>query len=359
MRPQLQILDGAGASARTPLPASVTANDVRNVIRYLKKKPGGVTVGEGIVALRKQLFEPVKLDAYEALGITVRSFDRLRLSPLGFEMARRLEPESQMFRASLDNVEAYRAVLKWALDRRLDIVVNADVADYWRAHYPGPLGLNTDRMIDANVTCFFQMCQAAGIGSLIMGKKGQPTRLRVDHEELLSYVAGGPAADAAADPPPVAGPYVTQAARQGAERMRVFVSHRSNPAVAQNIQTALELADVESLVAERKLSEGEPFPFETAEMMRRCDAAIFILAPDECRADGVGPLAAGLQLEVGVAFALYERRIALFSGDGFSPPARFNKLRHYKYDGEDLSWESGIQLLRLIKEFRDAGSHRQ
>ncbi|HWW76828.1 MAG TPA: hypothetical protein VNZ44_15625 [Pyrinomonadaceae bacterium] len=128
---------------------------------------------------------------------------------------------------------------------------------------------------------------------------------------------------------------------------------RARSAVAQNVQTALELAEVESLVAERRLSEGEPFPSETAETMRRCDAAILILAPDECGAGG-GPLADGLQLEVGVAFALYERRVVLLSGDGVSPPAHFNRLRHYKYEGDDLSWETGIQLLRLIKKFRDA-----
>jgi hypothetical protein len=46
-------------------------------------------------------------------------------------------------------------------------------------------------MVESKVVCFFQPCQAAGLGTQVIGKKGQPTRLRLDREELEGFNAGG------------------------------------------------------------------------------------------------------------------------------------------------------------------------
>ncbi|HYY43054.1 MAG TPA: hypothetical protein VE775_10005, partial [Pyrinomonadaceae bacterium] len=106
--------DAAGpAHALTtgPLPLLATAVDVRGIVQYLSRKPGGVTINEAVDAVKKQVFDPRKVLAYEALGLVARHGDRLKLSPLGHDLGRKLQPVAQVFRTLLDSQAPYRAVL--------------------------------------------------------------------------------------------------------------------------------------------------------------------------------------------------------------------------------------------------------
>src|SRR5205085_10456988 len=195
MRHTLQVLKGIEpevehSSAQPLLPLLATANDVRGVVQYLRKRPEGVTLSEAIDAIKKQVFEPAKIAAYEALNLIEQEGNLLKLTPLGWDLARSLEPETRAFCAILGRIEPYHSALVWAQRRQLDYLIHPDVAAYWREHHPQVLGINTPKMIEANVGCFFQLCQAAALGTNIIGKKGQPTRLRFDREALAAYVLG-------------------------------------------------------------------------------------------------------------------------------------------------------------------------
>src|SRR5438874_5791842 len=116
IRPQFQLVAGAVApeTVARPEPAALpllaTAADVRGVVQYLRKKPGGVSINEALDAIKKQVFDPRKVHAYEALGLVLRQGERLELSPLGHELGRRLAPVTQGFRTLLDSQAPYRAV---------------------------------------------------------------------------------------------------------------------------------------------------------------------------------------------------------------------------------------------------------
>ena len=65
------------------LPMLATAGDVREVVRLLKRKAGGITIIEGMDAI-KRVFDPRKVAAYEYWGLVTRKGDRLSLSALGW-----------------------------------------------------------------------------------------------------------------------------------------------------------------------------------------------------------------------------------------------------------------------------------
>ena len=66
------------------LPMLATANDVREVVQYLKKRPEGVNIFEVAQPIKKRIFYLPKVAAYEAWGIVTRKDDRLTLAPQGW-----------------------------------------------------------------------------------------------------------------------------------------------------------------------------------------------------------------------------------------------------------------------------------
>ncbi len=133
MQHAFQVIEGTPWAT---LPILATANDVREVVQLLKKRPEGITIVEAADAVRKRLFDARKVAAYETWGIISQSGDRMKLSELGREFAKKLEPEAQMYRVMLDNTPPYRAVLEWIHQQHIDVVTFANIVEYWEEHFP-------------------------------------------------------------------------------------------------------------------------------------------------------------------------------------------------------------------------------
>lgn len=385
MRQQFQVLPGlngppttaATAPAASPLPLLATANDVRGVVHYLRKRPAGVTLGEAVDAVKKQAFEPGKLAAYELLGLTVRDGDRFKLSQLGWEMARRLEPEAQAFRALLHNVEPYRAVLEWAHRRRLAVITHPEVAAHWREHYPEALGISTPKMVEGHVVCFFQLCQAAALGTHVIGKKGQPTRLRLDDDELPACgrsLSIAELREASAEPFDVsadklnsrhAAPASDSARETGAREStpahaarvnRVFVSCGGDAAeIAERVRATLDFADIECRVVIRENHAASMIAPGAAQIMRGCEAGIIIVGRDDCVREGAGDYspAQSLQVQIGASAVLYNHRVLLMWEGRVPVPASLASLPRCEYERDGLSWETGMEMMKAVKSFHD------
>ena len=161
------------------LPVLATPGDLREAVQYLKRKPTGVSVVEALADARRRVFEPRKVAAYEAWGVVARRGERLLLTRRGREFARTLEPETRAYRALLGANPLYRAALTWIHRQGLDLVTYTDVASYLKEEFGPLLAAAGAKGAEEGVVCFFHLCQAAGLGTLTIGKRGQPARLRV------------------------------------------------------------------------------------------------------------------------------------------------------------------------------------
>ena len=170
------------------LPSLTSANDIRDFVRYLKRKSTGVVAAEELDRSRRRLFEERKLQAYRSLGITEEDDGLLMLSPLGWELARRLEPETEGFRQLLSHIPAYLAALKWMYERNLEVVTSTDLLVFWRSS--DEIEQYDSEVMRGAAISFFSLCEAAELGTLTLGKRGHMTRLRVDHEELTRFPFG-------------------------------------------------------------------------------------------------------------------------------------------------------------------------
>jgi hypothetical protein len=350
MQRGLQIIEGTPTSG---LPILATANDVREVVQLLKKRPEGVTVAEASDATRRRLFDPRKVAAYELWGVISRSGDRIKLSGLGREFADRLGPEAQLYRVLLDRTPPYRALLEWVHGRRLEVVTHAEIVGYWQEHFPGALRRG-ERTAGGHVLSFLQLCHAAEIGVATVGRKGQPSRLRIDRDELAAHLqapsrptlhlaeAGQPTSRQPPRPRPAA-----------PARPRVFISALKGAAVAARVRDALQVADIASEVVERGTGDGGLISERTCEAMRRCGVGIIALGRGDYET-GVGGEAALRQdalVEIGAACVYYARRLVLLRAHGLRLPRILEGFCQYELDGDELTWETGLHLVRTVKHF--------
>lgn len=363
------------------MPLKTTADDVRNVVRYLKTKPTGATVSEARATVDEKVLDGRKLAAYVAWGITARDDNRLKLTDRGWAMARESIPENEVFRQVIDGVRPYRSVLEWVNHQQLETVTAVDVAVHWHEHHREAVSDANDNTLRENAICFFNLAEAAGFGTMTIGRAGKPTRFEPNLQEVRSHVESGPAAppwegdDADKDQPEDGSePDVEElglaetSGNGGApeqapptlERLHVFISHGKNKGIVDQVETMLGLADIESEVAEKEETTAIPVPDKVFDAMRRCQAGIIAVTVEEGRKDENGEyvLNENVLIEIGAAFVLYERRVVLIWDKRLSVPSNLQGLYRCEVEGDELSWTEGMKLMKAIQGFKKQPSER-
>ncbi|HYE74965.1 MAG TPA: TIR domain-containing protein [Blastocatellia bacterium] len=351
--------------ASSSLPLLATASDVREIVKFLRKKPGGVTLVEAIDAIKKPTLDPRKMTAYEYWGLIARQGDRIRLSQRGWDFAHKLEPETQAFRELLRNTDLYYAALIWLRETEAELVTDSDLAEYWQRHHSTKLETTNEKIVKANVACFFHLCQAAEFGNLTIGKRGQPTRLRVDQDELKYYLALCSNETEASqnvtvsEPQPLASrqviklPVTNSMPATQANRPRVFISCAEGINTATQISAILELAEIQTEVYERKVSFSPLLSNEVLNAMRACDAAIVFITPNDGSESQDGEVALNQSVlhQINAALALYGEQVTLIYTDGLKPTGELQAITHFVFDEGELSLEKGVEIAKVVKSF--------
>jgi len=102
------------------LPVLTTADDVRDLVGYLKTKPTGATITEAKAAIKKQVLDARKFTAYQLWGFINKEGERIKLTQRGWDYARKPESEQEIYRRVIDSVPPYKSVLEWAFHQKLD-----------------------------------------------------------------------------------------------------------------------------------------------------------------------------------------------------------------------------------------------
>lgn len=351
---RFKLIEGNQASG---LPVLATPGDVREVVQLLKASPEGIPIVEATDAIRKRLFDPRKVSAYEIWGIISRVGDRIRLETLGWELARILQPQARIYRTILDKVKPYRTMLESIQNQSLKLVTFNDVANQWESYYESD-DESDARDLESVVTCFFHLCHAAEIGTATAGRKGQPTRLRVNQRELASFLQTYPLnpdqqfTDEHSDEqmgtiaaPPDHGIDLADS------KARVFISYNANSSMVDCLREALQLAGLQCEVVQRTLAQGDPVTPDALKAIRSCQIGLFLVTPEDCEADENGNLTLreNLQIEIGAAFVHFEKRLVLLWNRNVPVKLNLTGISRCEFEGDQLDWSTGIDVLRAIK----------
>ncbi len=368
-----QVAPAATVTARNEsaadLPVLATANDVRELIQYLKKQPHGVDVSEIAQPIRKRVFFPPKIAAYEYWGLVARVGERLTLTQFGWDFARRLEPEAAAYRTLLDATSAYRAALHQLYALGLSGITHEEVIDCWRAHLPAQFADAAPAGMRASVVCFFHLCQAAELGTMTLGKRGQPTRLRLLRPELKRYLESthadtnhGPTTATAHDLTTAAARTIESAGLRADESatsptsLRVYVSHPAGAPVIEQLLATLMLAGGSYCLAERGAIQRELPSARVIADMRACNTGIIVLGAEDFAAapDAAhGVLDEQLLSEIGAAFVCFDGRLLLLHEASLPLPAALQSFQ-CTFRGDELTWAGGMKLLHALQNFARA-----
>ena len=147
------------------LPVLTTAEDVRDLISYLKTKPTGATIAEAKAAIKKSVLDGRKFTAYTLWGFVTKEGERIKLTQRGWDYARKPDSEQEIYRRVIDSIPPYKSVLEWSFHQKMDAITNVDVAAHWHEHHKEVLGTDNEDTIKNTAVCFFHIAQAAGLGT--------------------------------------------------------------------------------------------------------------------------------------------------------------------------------------------------
>ena len=348
-------IDSGGVvnGSRFTLPYLATAGDLREVVQFLKRKPEGASLAEAMDALRKRLFDPRKVFAYEFWGIVTRENGRLHLSQLGWEFAERFMPEAEAYRSVIARTPLYHSSVVWIYEQRHQLVTHLDMGRLWRENQG--LEIGDEEKLESYAASFFHLCHAADIGMLIMGRKGQPTRLRIYPEEFEAYIQtvgqekeikeesiGSPSLRAYRhawrQPSP---PSPSQS------MPRVLISHSGDVKAVERILEMLELVGLPFDVIERSAERNLPLSDQTLKAFQRCNVGAFLLRNEDL--DSNKSLCAnGLFIEIGAAFVHFDRRVILVLKGNGPLPQGLQQLQACRYES-DVTWEVAVELAKKIR----------
>jgi hypothetical protein len=355
------------------LALNTTAEDVEAIVGYLKTKATGATRDDAKAALGSAPVDPRKVNALITWGLVAKDGNKLKLTSLGWELSRASEQKKpELYSRILRALPPYVSAIDWMFHQGFDQVANVALAAHWHEHHPADLGTESEETMKMMAVCFFRLCQAAGIGTLRIGRRGQPTRLEINRENLSQFIAESgfetrPIREITEEPlepeaPPVPGeegvqeevPTPTPTPAVEVTKPRVFISHSKNMEIVEQIKTMLELADLEYEVAEEEETTAIPVPDKVLTAMRRCNAAVICVTADEQEKDedSQQSINENVLIEIGAAFVLYDKKVVLVWDKRLKIPSNLQGLYRCEFEGNELSWATGMKLMKAVSKFK-------
>jgi hypothetical protein len=271
-------------------------------------------------------------------------------------------------------VPSYGAVVERAVHRKELTIAATEVAAHWHQHFKSDVS-DSDKILNDQAVCFFQIAQGADLGTLTIGRRGQPTRFDFDEGNARSFVEGGwferlPPVDVIddeedADPARSAGDHAAPSAsgrpefripEKAPERgNRVFITHGKNLKILEQVKELVAFGKFEPVVAKERETSAKPVPDKVMDDMRGCQAAVIHVGVDGVLFGGDGKevpqINGNVLIEIGAAMALYGRNFILLVEDGVKLPSNLQGLYECRYSGDELNMPATMKLLKAFNTF--------
>ncbi len=124
--------------------------------------------------------------------------------------------------------------------------------------------------------------------------------------------------------------------------------------IVEQIKTMLDLADLEYDIAQDEETTAIPVPDKVLSAMKRCNSAVICVTADENEKldSGTYGINQNVLIEIGSAFVLYDKRVILIWDKRLLVPSNLQGLYRCEFAGNELSWSSGMKLMKAVSQFR-------
>ncbi len=353
------------------LPIRTTVEDVVALCSYLSTKPTGATIAEARAVLDEKVLDGRKLSAMKLWGLISDEGGKLKPTEAGRRLAKdKAARKAEVLREVVASIRPYTAVVERAAHRGEGTFAATDVAAFWHQHFKAEASDN-DKILNDQAVCFFHVAQAADLGTLVIGRKGQPTRFEFDLDNARDFVdgeaAGIHALSQPAEPEDEPASLEIADAAQTVSQLstpeistekgnRVFITHGKNRKILGQVKELVAFGKFEAIVAQERETAAKPVPDKVMDEMRSCQAAVIHVGLEGVITDKDGndhpQINGNVLIEVGAAMALYRRNFILLVEEGVQLPSNLQGLYECRYKGDELNMDATMKLLKAFNEFR-------
>lgn len=354
------------------LPIRTTLHDVDAVCGYLVTKPTGASYAEAKAVLDSKVLDGRKLNALKYWGLIEDVGGKMLVTEQGRLIGRdKGVRRSEAFYNVVANVSPYRAVVERVVHRNELSISALDVAAHWHQHFKEEAS-STDKILNDQAVCFFQIAEGADLGKLVIGRKGQPTRFEFDATNARRLAEHAPISvinqhditpipdldntssetDDLHDEKEVLTAQTVTPVRGN----RVFITHGKNRKILDQVKELVIFGKFEAVVAQERETAAKPVPDKVMDEMRSCQAAVIHVGAEGILLDEAGnqvPQVNGnVLIEIGAAMALYGRNFILLVEEGVPLPSNLQGLYECRYTGDELNMPATMKLLKAFNEFK-------
>jgi hypothetical protein len=275
-----------------------------------------------------------------------------------------------VLRECVARIPAYGAVIERAVHKKEWTVTATEVASNWHQHFKAEAS-DSDKILNDQAVCFFQLAEGADLGSITVGRHGQSTRFDFDEGTATAFVEGhdnvlpstvrsdgherssSTEHDAGIALP---GDKLTPPTKARAAGNRVFITHGKNKKVLDQVKDIVAYGKFTPVVASEHETAAKPVPEKVLDDMRSCQAAVIHVGAEGVVTDSEGrdhpQLNGNALIEIGAAMALYGKQFILLVEEGVTLPSNLQGLYECRYKGNELSGEATMKLLKAFNEFK-------
>ena len=266
----------------------------------------------------------------------------------------------------------YKGIVERVGHRREESITAAEVAGHWHDHFKGEVS-ESEKTLNDQAVCFFQIAQGADLGNLIVGRKGRQTRFDFDDDAVRLLVNGTTASTQVNDPQidsPIESDEVieevdveegdldlqeTESATNETGGNRVFITHGKNRKILNQVREIVTFGKFEPVVAMEHETAAQPVPMKVMGDMRKCRAAVIHVSAERILHDEEGKevpqINENVLIEIGAAMALYGDKFVLLVEEGVELPSNLRGLYECRYKGDELNMPATMKLLKAFNEF--------
>ena len=341
------------------LPTRATVEDVQNILGYLAKKPTGATLKEAKAVLKPSTLDTRKLSALKEWNL-IEHQEKLKITEKGRRAVRNEGKEqADVFWEILNETAPYTAIVERIQHRREQQLTAVDVAAHWNEFYGGESSDN-EETLNAQAVCFFQVAAGAGLGHLVVGRRGSPTRFEFDLAEIDRRSQDADDTPNSTEPgtsdqledDEIDDTVLIDQQRTGASvtGQGIFIAHGKNTTPVKQLEKILSQFKIPYKVAVDEPNLGRPISGKVKETMQACNCAILIFTADEKFLDSTGATvwrpSENVIYELGAASFLYENKVVILKEETVQFPSNYRDIGYISFEKDQLESKS----LDVIKE---------
>jgi predicted nucleotide-binding protein len=350
------------------LPIRTTLTDIDALCGYLITKPTGATVVEARAVIDEKVLDGRKVSALKTWGLISETANgKICLTELGRLISKdKGARRAQALKRVVASIVPYSAIVERAIHRSETTLTATEVAAHWHQHFKTDAS-DSDKVLNDQALCFFQVAEGADLGKLIYGRKGQSTRFEFDDANARAFISERQGENQSNDAedldinndsmtnlqPNSSLPATKQQSEHG---NKVFITHGKNKKILEQVKELVAFGKFEPVVAQEREAAAKPVPDKVMDEMRSCNAAVIHVGNEGVLLDSNGKefpqINGNVLIEIGAAMALYGRNFILLVEDGVNLPSNLQGLYECRYSGDELNMPATMKLLKAFNEFR-------